>query len=111
LGLVDKFRRRKGEKTEDFGPSKLVRTYVKALSLQDPSDLDQIKREVDQGNIIILKVTPLAKKNIDDVKRVISNVTSHVKQVGGDIARLGEERVIITPSNIKIWKKNNLPKE
>jgi SepF-like predicted cell division protein (DUF552 family) len=27
-----------------------------------------------------------------------------VQASGGDIARLGEERVVITPPNVKIWK-------
>jgi uncharacterized protein len=111
LSLMDKFRRRKDEEPENSTPSKLAKIYIKALSIQDLSDLDQIKAEIDQGNIIILKVTPLAKKNLDDVKRAISHITSYVKQLGGDIARLGEERVIIAPPSIKIWKNSSLPKE
>jgi SepF-like predicted cell division protein (DUF552 family) len=32
-----------------------------------------------------------------------------VKKIGGDIARLGDERLVITPPLIKIWKeKQNL---
>ena len=107
---MGKFRRRKDD-AEDAAPPKLVKTYIKALSIQDLSDLEHIKGEVDHGNIVILKVTPLAKKNLEDVKKAISLITAHVNQLGGDIARLGEERIIITPSNVKIWRKNNPPKE
>jgi len=49
-------------------------------------------------------VTPLAHKDIDNLRKVIEDLYSYVKSSGGDIARLGEERVVITPPNVKIWK-------
>jgi len=52
-----------------------------------------------------LKVSPLAKKSIDDVKRAVSELLEFTQHVGGDIARLGEERVVITPSFITIWRE------
>jgi SepF-like predicted cell division protein (DUF552 family) len=79
--------------------------YLKALPLRDLEDVDAIKREVKEGNILILKVSPLAKKSVDDVKRAISELLEFTQGVGGDIARLGEERVVITPSSIRIWRE------
>jgi len=83
-------------------PSKI---YLKALPLRDLEDVDVVKREVKEGNILILKVSPLAKKSIDDVKKAVSELLEFTQLVGGDIARLGEERVVITPSFIKIWRE------
>ena len=83
-------------------PSKV---YLKALPLRDLEDVDMVKREVKSGNILILKVSPLAKKSIDDVKKAVSELLEFTQLVGGDIARLGEERVVITPSFIKIWRE------
>jgi SepF-like predicted cell division protein (DUF552 family) len=79
--------------------------YLKALPLRDLEDVDAIKREVKEGNILILKVSPLAKKSVDDVKRAVSELLEFTQGVGGDIARLGEERVVITPSSIRIWRE------
>jgi SepF-like predicted cell division protein (DUF552 family) len=79
--------------------------YLKALPLRDLEDVDAIKREVKEGNILILKVSPLAKKSADDVKRAVSELLEFTQGVGGDIARLGEERVVITPSSIRIWRE------
>jgi SepF-like predicted cell division protein (DUF552 family) len=79
--------------------------YLKALPLRDLEDVDAIKREVKDGNILILKVSPLAKKSVDDVKRAVSELLEFTQGVGGDIARLGEERVVITPSSIRIWRE------
>ena len=83
-------------------PDKL---YLKALPLRALTDVEMIKQEVKSGNILILKVSPLAKKSIDDVKQVVSELLEFTQLVGGDIARLGEERVVITPSFIKIWRE------
>lgn len=83
--------------------------YLKALPLRDLEDVDSIKREIKEGNILILKVSPLAKKSVDDVKRAVSELLEFTQGVGGDIARLGEERVVITPSSIRIWREKTPP--
>jgi len=81
------------------------KAYLKALPLRDLGDVEMIKQEVKSGNILILKVSPLAKKSIDDVKQAVSQLLEFTQLVGGDIARLGEERVVITPSSVKIWRE------
>jgi SepF-like predicted cell division protein (DUF552 family) len=81
------------------------KVYLKALPLRALTDIDMIKEEVKSGNILILKVSPLARKSIDDVKQAVSDLIEFTQHVGGDIARLGEERVVITPSFIKIWRE------
>lgn len=88
------------------------KVYLKALPLRDLEDVDAIKREVNEGNVVILKVSPLARKSVDDVKRAVSELLEFAQSVGGDIARLGEERVVITPSSIRIWREKTVaPKE
>lgn len=81
------------------------KVYLKALPLRSIEDVDLIKNEVSSGNILIVRVSPLAKKSIDDVKRAVSELCEFTESVGGDIARLGEERVVITPSFVKIWRE------
>ena len=79
--------------------------YVKALPLQELDDVDSIKSEIGTGNILIVRITPLAKKSVDETKLAITELTDHVKAIGGDIARLGEERIVITPPGVKIWRR------
>ncbi len=83
-------------------PSK---TYLKAMPLRDLADLETIKSEVKNGNILILRVTPLASKSIEDVKSAVNELYQFAESIGGDIARLGEERVVICPRNIRIWRE------
>jgi len=84
------------------------KVYLKALPLRALEDVDAVKREVESGNIVILKVNPLATKSIDDVKKAVSELVEFTQNVGGDIARLGEERVVITPAPIKIWREKTV---
>ena len=81
------------------------KAYLKAMPLRDLSDLDGVKNEVNSGNIMILRITPLANKNLDDVKRAVNELCEFAESIGGDIARLGEERVVVCPPNVKIWRE------
>ena len=81
------------------------KTYLKAMPLRDLSDLDNIKTEVKSGNILILRITPLASKSIDDVKQAINELCEFAESISGDIARLGEERVVVCPENVRVWRE------
>ena len=83
----------------------ISKTYLKAMPLKELTDIDEVKNEVKNGNIIILRVTPLANKSIDEVKTAVNQLYEFTESVGGDIARLGEERVVICPKNIRIWRE------
>jgi len=98
---------RKQRKKEKVVEAKAVagKTYLKAVPLRDLTDLDNVKTEVSAGNILILRITPLASKSIDDVKRAVNELTEFAESVGGDIARLGEERVVVCPPNVRIWRE------
>jgi SepF-like predicted cell division protein (DUF552 family) len=108
LGL---FRKPKKEEEEKIAepPAKdnetLDKTYLKAMPLRDLSDLEEIKSEVKNGNVLILRITPLASKSIEDVKRAVNELYEFAESIGGDIARLGEERVVICPQSIRIWRE------
>ena len=82
-----------------------TKTYLKAMPLRDLADLESIKAEVKNGNILILKITSLANKNILDVSRAVNELYAFAEEIGGDIARLGEERIVICPPKIRIWRE------
>jgi hypothetical protein len=102
---------RKFKKTERKQAVKLKakdvsgKTYLKAMPLRDLSDLDVVKNEVKAGNILILRITPLANKSLEDIKRAVNELCEFTESLGGDIARLGEERVVICPPNVRIWRE------
>ena len=79
-------------------------TYLKAITLRDYSDVHSVKEDIKKGMILVLRVTPLAQKNVDELRKVVEEIYAIAKTHDADIARLGEERIIVTPPGIKIWK-------
>jgi SepF-like predicted cell division protein (DUF552 family) len=110
LRTLSLFRKPKKEEEKTVTPppenkEALNKTYLKAMPLRELSDLEAVKTEVKNGNILILRITPLASKSIEDVKNAVNELYEFADSIGGDIARLGEERVVICPQNIRIWRE------
>jgi len=81
------------------------RIYLKASVLRSLEDVDTVKNEVKSGNILIVRLGPLAERSMDDVKRAVGELSEFTEQIGGDIARLGEERIVVTPFFVKVWRE------
>lgn len=79
-------------------------TYLKAITIRDSSDIHSIAEDIKKGMILILRVTPLAQKDVDKLRKLVEELYSVAKSSDAEIARLGEERIIVTPSGVKIWK-------
>jgi SepF-like predicted cell division protein (DUF552 family) len=77
---------------------------LKALQLRSAEDLQGIQEDVAKKTIVILRVTPLAQKSVEDLKTVVEQLYEFATSIGGDIARLGEERIVITPPGVRIWR-------
>ena len=93
------------EETPQVQAEPTSKTYLKAIPLKELSDIEKVKADVTSGNIIILRITPLASKSIEDVKTAVNDLFQFAESIGGDIARLGEERVVICPKSIRIWRE------
>jgi SepF-like predicted cell division protein (DUF552 family) len=104
-GLSGLIRKSKKEEKEIEAKASSGKSYLKAMPLRELSDIESVKAEIKSGNILILRITPLASKSIDDVKRAVNELSEFAESTGGDIARLGEERVVICPPNVKIWRE------
>ena len=107
MGLFHKSKKEDPKPTMPPAENKeaLGKTYLKAIPLRDLSDVETVKNEVKNGNILILRVTPLASKNIEDVKQAVNELYEFAESIDGDIARLGEERIVVCPANIRIWRE------
>ncbi len=79
--------------------------YVKALPLQELDDVETIKGEVRTGNILIVRITPLARKSVEETKLAITELTDYTKSLGGDIARL-KERSPLFPFRTKLFPEH-----
>ena len=72
--------------------------------MRDYSDVHGVKEDIKKGMILVLRVTPLAQKNVDELRKVVEEIYNIAKNAEADIARLGEERIIVTPPGVKIWR-------
>ena len=79
--------------------------FVKPMDLVVDSDVEAILNEAKQGNIVLMNIADLAKRNSLKLKELISMIKTEVKVIDGDIARISQGRVLITPSKVKIIKK------
>ena len=79
-------------------------TYLKAITIRDSSDIHTITEDIKKGMVLILRVTPLAQKDVKKLRNMVEELYVLARDSNADIARLGEERIILTPPNVKIWK-------
>ena len=80
------------------------RIYLKAITIRDSSDIHTINEDIKKGMVLILRVTPLAQKDVKKLRKMVEELYVIARDSNADIARLGEERIIVTPPNVKIWK-------
>ena len=77
--------------------------YVKPVALEKESDVNVIMDELKNHNIILLNVKPLSKQP-KKLKAVIDDIRTYVYKTNGDIARIDENKILLTPTKVKIVK-------
>jgi hypothetical protein len=82
--------------------------YVKPVSLQQQTDADLIKKELNSGNIVLMNITEMAKRP-NTLKSVVDELRGYIEKIDGDIARLDSEKILLTPKKIKIVKTKRAP--
>ncbi len=78
--------------------------YVKPIALQRETDVSIVEEELKSRNLVLLNITPIAK-NPARLKEVISKLKTCVTELNGDIARIDEDKILLTPHNVKIVKR------
>ena len=77
--------------------------YIKPVALQQESDLALIEEELRRKNIILLNISEMAKRP-NTLKGMIDKLKDYVAKTNGDIARLDEAKILLTPTKVKIIK-------
>jgi hypothetical protein len=79
--------------------------FVKPIMLARDEDTETVLNEAKQGNIILLNIGDLSKRNALKLKELVTKIKEGIDEIDGDIARISHERVLVTPSKVKIIKK------
>jgi len=79
--------------------------YVKPISLTSEEDTKMVTDELRKGNIILLNISELSKRNTIKLRDLVKIIKGVVSEINGDIARISAERILVTPSKVKIIKR------
>jgi len=93
---------------EDILAKELVRPqlrYLKKITVTSYSDLEKISTELQEGNIVLVDLTPLEKRP-DVLEKVAEQIKGMVGALGGQAAKICklEVKLILLPEDIKIAK-------
>lgn len=77
--------------------------YIKPIALQQESDIALIENELQKKNIILLNIFELSKRP-NTLKTMINSLKEYVNKIDGDIARIDEQKLLLTPKKVKIIK-------
>lgn len=114
MSFLDKFFKKENMGLEDFMKSSDVEEidavhekadfYVKPISLSQEGDLKIVESELRNKNVVLLSIAPMLK-NPHKLQQVIQTLNVEIKKMNGDVAMISEDKMILTPANVKIVKK------
>jgi hypothetical protein len=89
------------ESTSAEVPAKM---HVRVGEIQRYEDLKQFTDYVYGGNVLLLDFSPIADEEVL-LKRVTNDLKSMVSEINGDIAGIGKNMMIVSPSEVKIDRR------
>ena len=89
---------------EQSGDTPNADMYVRVGEIQRYEDLKDFTDYVYGGNVLILDFTPIADEEVI-LKRITSDLKKMTKEINGDIAGIGNNLMIISPSNVKVERR------
>jgi hypothetical protein len=89
---------------ETSGETPIANMYVRVGEIQRYEDLKDFTDYVYGGNVLILDFTPIAEEEVI-LKRITGDLKKMAKEINGDIAGIGNNLMIIAPSNVKVERR------
>ncbi len=77
--------------------------YVKPVMLQEEKDITLIEEELNKKNIVLLDVSGLSKRP-NTLNKLVGTLREFTNKTNGDIAMVTRDRILITPTKVKIIK-------
>lgn len=85
--------------------SEIEPIIIKSVDLNSLVDVQEVTNELGDGNIVILNISPLMDEDPAELKRAVDQLKGIAEDIGGDVGRLSESRIIATPELVKIQFK------
>ena len=91
------------------GEDQKSKVVVRPFTIQDFSDIKEILDVLRDGSTIALvNIKPLMDKDLVELKRAINKLKKTCEAVEGDIAGLGDDYIVITPSFAEIYRSKDV---
>ena len=81
-----------------------ARMHVRVGEIQRYEDLKEFTDYVYGGNVLILDFSPIAEEEVI-LKRITKDLKKLATEINGDIAGIGNNLMIISPSDVKIDRR------
>lgn len=93
------------ETTETRRVGEIEPIIIKSVDLNSLVDVQEVTNELGDGNIVILNISPLMDEDPAELKRAVDQLKGIAEDIGGDVGRLSESRIIATPELVEIQFK------
>ena len=80
---------------------KSARMHVRMGEVQRYEDIKEFTDYVYGGNVLILDFSPIAEEEVI-LKRITNDLKKLTEEINGDIAGIGKNLMIVSPSDVKI---------
>ena len=81
-----------------------ARMHVRVGEIQRYEDLKEFTDYVYGGNVLILDFSPIAEEEVI-LKRITNDLKKLTKEINGDIAGIGNNLMVIAPSDVKVERR------
>jgi SepF-like predicted cell division protein (DUF552 family) len=81
-----------------------AKMYVRVGEIQRYEDLKEFTDYVYGGNVLILDFSPIADEEVI-LKRITNDLKKMVDEINGDIAGIGNNLMILSPSDVKVERR------
>ncbi|UCF08314.1 MAG: cell division protein SepF [Thermoplasmata archaeon] len=78
-----------------------AKMQVKVAELHRYEDLGDLTNYVYNGNVLLLDFTPIANDNLT-MRRITNELRSVSRDIGGDLAGVAKNMLIVTPEGVKV---------
>lgn len=88
----------------DSGSKLAASMHVRVGEIQRYEDLKEFTDYVYGGNVLILDFSPIAEEEVI-LKRITNDLKKMAQDINGDIAGIGNNLMIVAPSDVKIDRR------
>ncbi len=110
MGIIEKLF---GKKSEEEGvieanvvSRRETRVKLRTMVLERYNDVEKVLDRFRKGDVIIvLRVTPLRTKDVEELKKAVNRLKTHCEVTGAELAALDDDWILLIPPVVQIERR------